>query len=219
MKGAIFDIDGTLIDSMSVWDSLSSRYLVSQGVEPEPGLDASLSSMTVAEGVTFLKEKYLPSYEEEDIRAGIQKRLALFYRAEVTLKPGVQAFLSALNEEGVPMALATVGETELLKAALKRLGVLSFFQYLVTAEELHTSKREPLIYEECLARLNLEADEVWVFEDAPEAIASAKKAGCHVAAVSDPSNQQDRDWIAQHADLLIADFRDPALRELLSAKL
>ena len=123
IRGAIFDIDGTMIDSMSIWDSCALRYLKTLGITGEENLGKILFPMTVEEGVRYCKERYQLTQSEEEIRRGMMKIIEDFYRYEVEIKSGVRECLDVLRQKGIRMVLATVGDVELEKAALVRLGI------------------------------------------------------------------------------------------------
>ena len=128
MKAALFDIDGTLLDSMPLWDTLGERYLAGRGKTPEEGLRDILFPMTIRESVQYLKTAYCLPDTEEEIRNGLFRVTEDFYKNKVPLKKGAGTLLHALSKAGIPMALCTIGEAELEKAALSRLEVLPLFQ-------------------------------------------------------------------------------------------
>ncbi len=205
-RAVIFDIDGTLIDSMPIWDDLGARYLRSLSVTPEPDLGKILFPMTIAEGVHYLKEHYHLSESEEEIRQGLQAITEHFYREEVPLKKGAFAFVQALSKRQIPMVLATIGETELEKAALKRLQIWPYFQKMFVCEDYHTTKKESRIYEICAEYLRLPPAEILVVEDLLQAICSASGAGFQTAAIYDAASRKDEAALRAEADYYAADF-------------
>ena len=208
IRGAIFDIDGTLIDSMKVWDDLGARYLISIGVTPEPDLARILFPLTLAEGCAYIKEHYHLRESEKEIETGIHAIFARFYREEVMLKPGAERLLRLLDARKIPMVLATVGDTELEIAALTRLGVFRYFRKLFNCSDYRTSKREPLIYEKAASYLGTKPQETLVFEDTFAAVHSAKMAGFRVVAVQDEASLSDREKIRAEADIYLENFDD-----------
>ena len=103
IKGMIFDADGTLLDSMPIWDDLGARYLKGIGIEAEPGLSEILFCMSLEESAAYMKRTYGLSQTEEEIRNGVLAKLDDFYVNEVQAKPGVSEFLRTLHERKVPM--------------------------------------------------------------------------------------------------------------------
>ena len=122
-RGAIFDVDGTLIDSMPIWDDAAARWLTEIGLQPEEGLGRILFRMSLDEGAAYLRSVYTPDRTEEEIKRGILGVIRNFYVREVQAKPGAGTFLAQLEQAGIPMYLATSSNREHVRAALERLGL------------------------------------------------------------------------------------------------
>lgn len=211
--GALFDIDGTLIDAMPIWRHLGERYLHALGVEPEPGLGDILWPMTAAEGAEYLRHHYHLEKSQEEVFSGLTEQLSRFYREEVPLKPGVRECLERLDRNHIPMLLTTVGMKELEEAALQRLHVRHYFGDMLCCEDFRTSKRTPDIYLEGARRLKLPPEKILVVEDVYTAVHSAHSAGFFTAAVQDEESRDDWDKMKAEADLFLTDvgqIPDPA---------
>jgi len=193
LKAAIFDLDGTLLDTMEIWNELGARYLVSLGITPKEGLCEVLYPMTLEESCAYLKRHCIPDFSEENIYRGIMRLLGRFYREEAPLKKGADRLLGTLSRLGIPMAAATSGDRELAEAALKRLGILGCFRAVLTCSELETSKHEPKIYHAAAELLGTLPHETAVFEDALYAAETAAEAGFFTFGVYDRSAEADAD--------------------------
>lgn len=209
IKGVIFDIDGTLLDSMPLWNNLGERYLQKLGFTEEEteGLSQRISTMPFAEGIHYIKKEYSLDIAEERIREQLQEMIAKAYCDEITLKVGAKEYLQFLKERGIPCILATAGDASLATAALKRLKVWEEFRGLLLCEEFNTSKREAKIYQLAMERLSLsKPEEVLVCEDVLHAVKSAKQAGFQVCGILDEANREDWAMIQEVADFTAKDF-------------
>lgn len=214
IKGVVFDADGTLLDSMHIWDELGERYLRSLGKTPEDGLYKILFPMTLEESSVYLKEKYGLTESTEEIKSGVLGIIDSFYRNEVQLKAGVREFLEYLSEKNIPAVIATTSDKTQLQAAFTRLGVIGYFRDIITCSELKTNKREPYIYLKATQLLATEINETAVFEDVLYAVKTAKTAGFFTVGVEDTASISDRDEIIKTADLFIGDFTVPELQKI-----
>ena len=177
MKAAIFDVDGTLLDSMSVWEDIGERYLASQNITAEKNLRAALHTMSLEQGAAWMKEKYQLDKSISQIIEEVLKIVSDFYRFEAPLKPGVKKTLEWFKERNIQMTVATSGNRELTEAALARNGILDYFEQIYTCTETGAGKDEPLIYLKAAESMQAEPNETLVFEDALHAAETAKKAG------------------------------------------
>lgn len=209
IKGVIFDIDGTLLDSMPLWNNLGERYLQKLGFTEEEteGLSQRISTMPFAEGIHYIKKEYSLDMAEERIREQLREMIAGAYCDEIVLKAGVKEYLQFLKERGIPCILATAGDASLATAALKRLKVWEEFQGLLLCEDFNTSKQEAKIYQLAMERLSLSRpEEVLVCEDVFHAVKSAKQAGFQVCGILDEANREDWEKIQEVADFTAKDF-------------
>mgnify|MGYP000225934421 CR=1 FL=1 len=117
LQSAIFDMDGTLLDSMPIWRDLGTSVLRGLGIEPEPETDEMLKTLSLRHGIAYCKEHYHLPQTEEELIGRVVDRVADFYQHEVQAKPGVDKFLSLLKMEGVWMYVATATDRPLAEAA------------------------------------------------------------------------------------------------------
>ena len=207
IRGAILDMDGTLLDSMSIWEHFSSAYLRSRGITPPMGLDADIATYTLAEAAEYLRETFSLPETREEILLGFDRTVEGLY-GEVLPKPGARALLVTLREAGVPLVLATMTDRPVVERTLGRLGLLSFFERIFTCAEVGARKSSPDIYEIALSYLGTKREETAVFEDAWYAVKTALSAGFPTVAVYDESGECR--WAKAEADatLAVRDLRD-----------
>lgn len=185
IRGAIFDVDGTLLDSMSIWETIGADYLRAIGYAPRPDLREALRDLSLRQAARYYRRVYGVTQSEEEILAGVNAMLARFYRLEAPLKPGAAALLARLRAAGVRLCIVTATDRPLVEAALARCGVLDCFGAIFTCGEVGCGKDEPEIYEAALRHLGTARAETWVFDDALYALRTAKAAGFPTAAVYD----------------------------------
>ena len=205
IKAAIFDADGTLLDSMHIWRELGSRYLESLNIVPEKNLAEILYPMSLEQGCLYLQNKYNLCFPVNEIQSGFLRIIENFYYYEVELKQGVKKFLDSLN---IPKVIATSGDQNLLQAALTRNGINKYFSKIFTCSELNTNKHEPKIFIECANFLNLKPNNIAVFEDALYALKTAKSANFITVGVEDNSNIDKRARIINICDYHVKNFID-----------
>ena len=211
IEGIIFDVDGTLLDSMHIWGELGKRYLSFAGIEAKPGLAKILFPMSLDESSEYLKKEYNLPDSVEQITEDTIKILEDFYRYEAKPKEGVLAFIKRMQVKHIPMAVATSGDRRILDTALERLGISDCFTAILTCSDLKTNKRVPTIYLRAAELLGTKPEETAVFEDVLHAIQAAKSAGFITYAIEDRFSEQDRNEIKRTADFYLQDFSDPAL--------
>ena len=199
----IFDADGTLLDSMYIWQELGGRYLRSLDIQPERDLAKILYPLSLEQGCEYLQKNYVPEKNLDEIRGGIVRIIQDFYIDEVEIKSGVKNFLISMREKNIPMVIATAGDRTLLNAALERNEIDEYFDAIFTCSELATTKHEPKIYLAAAEFLGLQPENIAVFEDSLFAIETAKAAGFITFGVEDESNEFEREKIIEVADYYI----------------
>ena len=203
IRGAIFDLDGVLLDSMGIWKDLGARYLRSLHIQPEPGLNEILFAMSMEQGAAYLKEHYPLPQSEAEIGEGIARMLEDYYFYEVPAKPGAAALLNFLAERGIPMAAATSSPRTHVTRALERLGLLPYLQAVFTTGEVGVSKHEPAIYHLAAERLGTAPEETLVFEDSLYALKTARAAGYCTVGVFDVHGEEDQAGLKAAAEVYL----------------
>ena len=209
LQSAIFDMDGTLVDSMQVWKTAAVNVLRSMGIEPAPDMHDHISDLTVYDGAKYCVDTYHLDMSVEQFIQLIDAYMENFYRTEVQLKPGVKKFLSLLKMDGVWMYIATNTDRHLVEIALKRTGISDYFRGILTCGEVGVGKKEsPEIYERALRRLRSNKKDTVIFEDALHAIRTAKAAGFRVCAIYDDFEKESQDEIRTLSDYYIESFEE-----------
>lgn len=203
IRGAIFDLDGVLLDSMGIWKDLGARYLRSLHIQPEPGLNEILFAMSMEQGAAYLKEHYPLPQSEAEIGEGIARMLEDYYFYEVPAKPGAAALLNFLAERGIPMAAATSSPRTHVTRALERLGLLPYLQAVFTTGEVGGSKHEPAIYHLAAERLGTAPEETLVFEDSLYALKTARAAEYCTVGVFDAHGEEDQAGLKAAAEVYL----------------
>lgn len=213
IKGAIFDLDGTLLDSMFIWDCIGETYLRSRGLEPKERLNETFKSMSLRQAADYYKSEYGMTGTVEDIMDGVNRMIEHFYVGEVRPKEGAAELLRLFQERGIQMCIATATDRHLVEAALKHNGLLEYFSEIFTCNNVGAGKDEPAIYEEALRQLGTDKDSTLVFEDALYAVETAAKAGFRVVGVFDQSEQPREAEIKEKAERYIRSFDE--IRQLI----
>ena len=208
IKGAIFDVDGTLLNSMPIWDEAGELYLKSRGIVPENGLGQKMFTMTMEEGAGYLKETYRLKESTEDIIKGVNRRIEEFYLYSVQLKPGAERFLACLRERSVRLTAATSSDRYLVEAAFARLGIEKYFEKIFTCTEVGAGKDKPKIYFEAAAHMGVDPEETLVFEDALHAINTSLSFGFKTVGIYDASSEKQQEEIRKKVHIYITEYQD-----------
>ena len=182
MNYSIFDVDGTILDSMEVWNTLASQYVQSLGMVPEKNLDEIVSDMSLEQSATYLKNHYKINKQEERIISEVLNFISDFYEYELNLMPGFKEFISHYDSINV---IGTSCDEELVKIALNRLAVLNYFEDIITCSKVNKSKNDPDFYLACAQVLKQRPEDIVVFEDADYCIDVARKVGFKVIKIKD----------------------------------
>ena len=213
IKGAIFDLDGTLLDSMFIWDTIGEDYLRSLGKEPRENLKEAFMTLTLEEAAEYYRAHYGVTLSVKKIVDGVNAMVEEAYRTKVTLKPGIAEYLSWLKDNGVKMCVATVTDRYLAEETLARLGILHFFSEIFTCAEVGFGKDKPIIYQKAQEHLGTAQDDTFVFEDVLFALNTAKADGYPTVGVYD-KHENTQDKIKILANDYVRDFTDPLLKNI-----
>lgn len=210
IKAAIFDLDGTLVDSMWIWEKIDINYLKKRNIELPEDLRQCIEHLSFLETAKYFKDRFnLP--ENVEVIAAEWNHMALEeYSNTVKLKKGAKEFLTLLKTKGLKIALATSNSAPLLEAALKANGIFELFDIICRTDEVNRGKNFPDVYLLASERLGVSPDNCIVFEDLVPAVMGAKSAGMKVVAVHDLYSECQREKLEELADHYILNYEDLA---------
>ena len=206
IKAVIFDADGVLLDSLSVWKELGKRYITDLGYQPVAEMDEILFSMSMEQGADWLKNRFTLAYSEEKIVMDLKSRIRKYYFEEVPAKSGARELLQCLAEQKIPAAVATSSPREHICRALERNRLLSFFDKIYTTSEIGESKHSPRVYLTAAEALGTEPSRTLVVEDSLYALQTAGNAGFLTAGIYDALGEPDQEQLKKDAYIYCRDL-------------
>ena len=208
IKAVIFDADGVLLDSLSVWKELGRRYITDLGYQPVAEMDEILFPMSMEQGADWLKNRFTLAYSEEKIVMDLKSRIRKYYFEEVPAKSGARELLQCLAEQKIPAAVATSSPREHICRALERNGLLSFFDKIYTTSEIGESKHSPRVYLTAAEALGTEPSRTLVVEDSLYALQTAGNAGFLTAGIYDALGEPDQEQLKKDAYIYCRDLTE-----------
>ena len=205
-KAVLFDLDGTLVDSMWMWKDIDMEYLGKYGITLPPELQEYIEGMSFSEVSAYFKEAFGIKESLEEIKSEWVSMAKYKYTHEVPLKPGALRFLKHLKEQGIPMGIATSNSRDLLDAVLEALEISPYFDCCMTSCEAGAGKPAPDIYLKVAKILKTEPKDCLIFEDTPAGILAGNRAGIPVCAMADENSAGRKDQILQMADYYAETF-------------
>ena len=213
IKAVIFDLDGTLVDSMWMWKAIDIEYLGRYGYDCPEDLQKAIEGMSFSETAVYFKERFSIPDTLDQIKADWIAMSIDKYRYEVPLKPGAGAFLAELKARGIRAGIATSNGREMVDAVLESLKITDYFDVVTTACEVAAGKPAPDLYLQVAERLEVRPEDCLVFEDVPAGILAGKRAGMQVIAVEDKFSMDMEGEKRALADAYIRNYE-----ELLSGR-
>lgn len=208
IKAVIFDMDGTLLDSMGVWDKVDRTFFERRGMTMPQDYHKNVKNMHFPVAAQYTKERFSLPDTEESIMEEWTELCYNEYEQDVRLKEGAYEYLKLLREKGIKLGYATANSRELCEVCLKNCGVLDYFTSRTYVSEVENGKSEPDIYLLAAERLGVTPDECVVFEDLPMGIKSAKKGGFTVCGVYEEASQKGEEDFKEYADYFISSFKE-----------
>lgn len=205
IKGIIFDLDGTLIDSMGIWHDIDRKFLAENGVnDPPEDISDRMKKMTIDESAKCFIREFGLNRTVGYVMNRIEELVRIEYEENIPLKPYVEEILDFLDSRGIPYGVATATYVSLAEAVLKRCGIRERFRFLLTDREYPRGKKFPDIFLGAAEILGAEPKEILVVEDSLHCVVTTKNAGFITAAVYDKASECDREAIAETADFYLS---------------
>ncbi len=214
MKAAIFDLDGTLIDSLWIWEQADTEVLRRHGYVPDDAYYASVSHLNYGQCLDYILSRYPLPMTKEALSAEIYQLAFRHYNEIRSLKPGAKAYLEALHKRGIKLGMATACLRSICEQVLKNCDVFGLFDVIVYSDEIGCNKSNPDIYLRTAALLQTQPSAVVSFEDVPQAVRSAKKAGMVTVGVADSFWKEKVGVLEQEADYFILDFCEKSIAQI-----
>lgn len=208
MKGAIFDMDGTLVDSMWMWEAIDREYLARFGIAPPADLMGKIEGMSFQETAVYFKGRFGIQDSLERMMADWNEMAYEKYANEVPLKTGAAQLLALMRERGMKIGIATSNSRELAETSLKANDVYSDFDTIRTAGEVQKGKPEPDIYLSVIREWDMNPADIIVFEDVPMGALAGKRAGMTVCGMEDACSENRRELLRTIADYYARDFHE-----------
>lgn len=208
IKGAIFDLDGTILDSMHIWSEIGLLFLKNKGVVPPPGVENEFVKMSMVQAAEYYIKNIDSTATVMDIVNEVNALVQGFYFNEVIKKDGIKEFLDFLKNKNVKMCIATATDKHLVEKALERNGIREYFSEIFTCSSVGAGKDTPVIYDVALEYLGTPKENTFIFEDALYAIETATKAGYNVVGINDISEKADPEDVKKLCDYYINDYSE-----------
>ena len=208
IEGAIFDMDGTLINSLSVWENIweefGKTFLDGERFNIEDADDKAVRTMTLKNAMEYLHCKYSIGKNGNDLLITAEEIIADFYSNKVELKKGVLDYLEYCYQNKVKMCIASATDINLINIAIQHCNIKKYFIDIISCAEIGKGKDEPDIYLKALDLLGTPIEKTWVFEDSHIAIETADRLGIKTVGIYDKYNF-DSDKVAKIATVYIGE--------------
>lgn len=208
IEGAVFDLDGTLLDSSWVWEKVDEKFLGDRGFQVPDDYVDEISPLGAERAAVYTIERFGLNEDKDDIVREWIEMAKKEYATEVVCKPYAKEFLEELHKINIKMAVATSSDRELFMKTLEREGILKYFQKIVTVDEVERGKGYPDIYEEAARRIKVNPHKCLVFEDILAGVTGASLGEFNVVAVFDKKSKHNWEKIKSISKYSINDYKE-----------
>ncbi len=207
-KGVIFDMDGTILDSISVWDKIDVDFLSARNIKVPEDYARTISTMTGEEIARYSIDRFNLKDTPEELMQEWDERALFEYGNNLQLKKGAKEYIKRLKNNGVKLVLATSSSNVLYEAAMKHTGVYDYFDAFLSTDEIGISKRDKKVYLLAAEKIGIPIEDCVIFEDVPEAVKTAKSTQAQVVCVWDKRWDGYKAEMEDTADRYIYSFEE-----------
>lgn len=189
--GAIFDCDGTILESMEMWRGNASRIVKHFGLEPTPNLDDVCINLCMRDTCTYINNQFKINITVDELSKLSYELVKDEYENNLMLKTKAKELLDKLKDLNYKMIVATATPSDMVKICLKRLGILDYFVDVISVRDYNTTKRVSKIYDIALEKIGVSKEKCLVFEDAIYAIKTCLDASYNVVVIKDKTQSDE----------------------------
>ena len=208
IKLAIFDLDGTLIDSTSLWADIDKEFFEKRGLEIPPSYNEEIAHIGLQKAAELTVQKYLPNEDVESVKQEWIDMSKHAYKETIPLKEGALELLKLLHDNGVIIALATANSKDIYEPCLTRLEMFEHFAVVADVNSCKEGKSSPEIYDRIAKQFNAKREETVIFEDMIVPIKTAFNAGYNVVGVYDKASTKDEQAAINNSHLYIKNYSE-----------
>ena len=218
MRGFVFDMDGTLMNSIGIWHEAEQRILDESNIVLDKAQRDELNALTLEEAGDWFHERFGVMESGQAIVDAIIDYMLAFYNTRAEANPGVFEFVGAVHAAGAPLCVLSSSPQSFLQAGLKKSGLKRYFaqERIISVEDLETTKRDAETYERVCALLGTDPCETWFFDDSWYALATSRSVGLRNVGVFSTDNCGSHEELARYADLVVDDFTELDPNDFLS---